>query len=95
MSRAFHQQSSVVIERLMGARGRNLLKMRQPAQNLNHLEIQQMRCMQTLVRIKRAKLNPFPKLGAQYEFDGCRSINHDQRLSRSARTKSDAAILPR
>ena len=65
MSRAFHQQSSVVTNRLMGARCRNLLEVRQPAQNLSHLEIQQMRCMKALVRIKRAKLNPFPKLGAQ------------------------------
>jgi hypothetical protein len=45
--------------------------------------------------MKCAKLNPFPKLGAQCELFGRRRINDDQRLSRSARTKSDAAILPR
>ncbi len=95
MSRPFHQQCIVVIKRFMGARCRKLLEENQPEQNLSHLEIQQMRCVKALVRIKRAKLNPFAKLGAQYELDGRRSINDDQRLSRSARTKSDAAILPR
>jgi len=95
MSRAFHQQSSVVIKRLEGARCRNLLEKRQPAQNLSHFQIQQMRSMKAFVRIEYAKLNPFPKLGAQYELDGCRRINDDQRLSRSARTKSDATSLPR
>ncbi len=79
----------------MGARCRNLVEMRQSVQNLSDLQIQQMRCMKALVRIKCAKLNPFPKLGAQYELDSRRRINDDQWLSRSARTKSDAAILPR
>ncbi len=95
MSRAFNQHSSVVIKRLMGACCRNFLELRQPAQNLRHLEIKQMRSVKALVRIKCAKLNPFPKLGAEYELDGRRRIDDDQRLSRSARTKSDAAILPR
>ncbi len=95
MGRAFHQQSSIIIKRLMGARCGNFLEKRHAAQNLSHLQIQQMRCMKALVRIERTKLNPFPKLGAQYELDGRRRINDDQRLSRSARTKSDAAILPR
>jgi len=95
MSRPFHQQAIVVIKRCMGARCRNLLEMRQPAQNLSHLEVQNMRCVKARVRIKRAQFNPFPKFGAQQELDGRRSINDDQRLSRSARTRSDAAILPR
>ena len=65
MSRPFHQQAIVVIKRFMGARWRNLLEMRQPAQNLSHLEVQKMRCVKARVRIKRAQLNPFPKFGAQ------------------------------
>ncbi len=95
MSRAFHPHSSVVIKRLMGACCRNFLELCQPPQTLRHLEIKQMRGMKALVRMKCAKLNPFPKLGAQCELFGRRRINDDQRLSRSARTKSDAAILPR
>jgi hypothetical protein len=64
-------------------------------QQMRSVVARRQRRIEALVRIECAKLDALTQFGAEYELDGRRRVDDGQRLSRSARSRSEATVLPR
>ena len=92
---AFDEQFRQIIERLFGARHRNLFALYKAAQYQRDFNIEQMRCVNPFGCFKRSVHQALRLRGPQQDFEHRRGVEYDQRLSRSARSKSVGVLLPR
>ena len=89
------EQSAIVIQRLRGARYRDLFELDEAAQGLSDFNVEQMGRVQTLVRLQCDCSNRFRPVRAEQELQQRGGINDNQRRSRSERTTSVGETLPR
>jgi len=65
---------------------RDLLRLHQPPHDLRDFNVDEMRCVQTLRRMQCASSDAFRSRRLQNEFHRGRSVEYDQRASRSSRS---------
>ena len=92
---AFNQQVGKILEGLFCAWSGNFPLPYQAPQNLRDFNVEQLRGVHLFRPRKSALHQSVRAVRAQQNFEQRRGINHDQRLSRSARSNSVGLFLPR
>lgn len=82
---------SEIVQRLPASFGRDHTGASVPSQNLCGLDVEQMRCAESLVGGKNPLTHPLGGCRLQQNFQDGRRIHYDQRLIRSARTAAAGA----
>lgn len=90
-----NHQGFEVRERKIGSRRSDFLGVHQTSQHLRHLDVDEMRRMQTLRRMQRASSDALRPRRLQHQFHSRRGIEHDQPESRSSRSTSVGDSFPR
>lgn len=65
---------------------RDLLRLHQTSHDLRDFDVDEMRCVQTLRRMQCASSDALRSRRLQHEFHRGRSVEYDQRASRSSRS---------
>lgn len=82
-----------IFQRMKSTGGIKFLGPRIPAQDLRDLDIEQMGCVKGFAGIEQAFRKPHSDRGIQQHLDHDRSIDDDQRPSRSTRTALAGEML--
>ena len=92
---AFDDEPHQIFERLFGAFARDLFSLEQATKDLSHFNIEQMGCVHALGFIEGPRHDEGRSMRLEEHFEQRGGVDNDQRLSRSARTRSPGALLPR
>ncbi len=95
MAVPFNTQVTEVCEGLFRPARGHRFAMRQTPQGLRHFDVDEMGRVESLLRRQGPIGHPHALVGLQQELQHRRSIDDNQRLSRSARNASVGEMLPR
>ena len=90
----FDEQLVEVVEHLPGALRIHDFESNEPTQGLGDLDVEQMGSVKALAGIKRPCADAFSARGPEQQLEQRRSVDDDQRLSRSDRTIAVGDTLP-
>lgn len=88
------QELPQVRQRLSRTLWLDFLSMHETSQYMGDFDIDKMRSVQALCRIQRSTFDAFGPGGLQQQLNGRRSVEDNQRVSRSSRSTSVGDSLP-